>query len=1195
MEVSTADLVALHLGRAPSVESEGPAPNAVSIPGIGAALEIGVDAMADRIELLSALSTLKERGYVVEHTRAVEELDGERNVYELTEAGREHAAELRSRLREERITVRDEDREWTVPLSEVDQYLDPPALVRALSRLSEDDVLYLDRGEGRRFVDRRGPLGALLAALSATTVGEGRAVLVTGEAGVGKTTLVAELLDAAREAGCRVLEGVCRRDEADPYHPFRTALDGETPDATPSDPDPGDAPSPDLAAGAADLGFDLDVEPDDAGDADDPFDRSGLALIETDADADDLAAQRQALFADVVERLRRLAADRPVVLFVDDLHSADEATLELFEHVAGAVTDVPVLLVGTFRHEDLPADHPLVDLAADWPGTPPVPGVEDPHDVSPPIDADPGATPERFAVDLAPFDREVTATLVRRLLEDDPPAAFVDAVYERTGGNPLFVTETVARLRETGDVDPAVEVYPESPDAMPLPDRVEEAVDVRLDVLDERGRRVLETGALVGETVPYEVLAAAVDVPDPELRDYVDLLVDSRVWERAVADGGRPLGRRVHEDAADPELDRDRLGLRDRDPGEPDDGPDRRPESDAEWLRFSSGLVRETVVDRLPEGRARALHERIADAYVAVHGESARAGAVAHHYRAAERPADALEWSLRAGDRAREVYAHEVARDQYDAALELARALDDRATELSIVEQLGRVDRVLGETDRADERFEYVREHTDDDETRARVARLQSRMEGRRGAYEQAIHHADLGLAILGEADHVERARLLAHKGWAHVQRGEFDDARPVLEEAVAVAERLDDDAALGRALHNLATLEMSQHGADESAIDTIRRAVELRERAGDRSGVASSLNNLGGMYLRAGQLAAAREAFEQCLAINEAVGDAHGVLTVRNNLGKVHEARDDPDQALQYYRRVREDARDLGARQTLANALANAATVHQEYRYDLETARERLERSLELQRDLDNTRWKVNANLDLAQVRTAQGDLEAGLSHAERAHSLAREAGMDSSLCTAARFAGDVSTERGDYEHARDRHETALELALEYEEYPDKEAHTRASFVDTLVGLDRVEAAREQAAAAHDALERVHDTYDERYAERLTAYVDLARGTVHRAAGEYDRAAARMDDALERAEDLGMRQHAATIRYERGRLALDRGDHETGLRRLREARAAAEEVNFSLLIEKCEERIAAVAGDDGPRADDADDAPSGT
>ncbi len=1186
MKASTADLVALHLARAPSVKSEGTAPRAASIPGIGAALEIGVDAMADRIELLSALSTLKEQGHVVEHTRAVEGFDGERNVYALTEAGREHAAALRSRLRDERVTVRDEDREWTVPLAEVDQYLDPPALVRALSRLSEDGVLYLDRGEGRRFVDRRGPLSALLGALSATTAGEGRAVLVAGEAGVGKTTLVAELLDTAREADCRVLEGVCRRDEADPYHPFRTALDGVTPDAASSS---ADAPVPDLAAGAADLGFDLDVDTGET--AADPFDRSGLALIETDADADDLAAQRRVLFADVVDRLRRLAADRPVVLFVDDLHSADEATLELFDHVAGEVADVPVLLVGTFRHEDLPTRHPLTDLADDWPGAPPVPGVQDPHDVSPPVDADPDTTPERFTVDLAPFDREVTATLVRRLLDDDPPAAFVDAVSERTGGNPLFVTETVARLRETGDVDPAVEVYPESPDAMPLPDRVEEAVDVRLGVLDERSRRVLETGALVGETVPYEVLSAAVDVPEPELRDYVDLLVDSRVWERAVADGGRPLGRRAPDDA-DPDFDFDRERLSLEDPDDPDDGGsgDGGGDTDTggEWLRFSSGLVRETVVDRVPAERARALHERIADAYVAVHGESARPGAVAHHYREADRPADALEWYLRAGDRAREVYAHEVARDQYDTALALARELDDQVTELSIVEQLGRVDRVLGEADRADERFEYVREHTDDDETRARIARLQSRMEARRGAYEQAIHHADRGLAILDDGGHVERVRLRSNKGWAHVQRGEFDEARPVLEEAVTVAEDLADDAALGRALHTLATLEMSQHGADEAAIDTMRRAVELRERAGDRSGVASSLNNLGGMYLRAGELAAAREAFEQCLAINESVGDAHGVVTVRNNLGKVHEARDEPDRALEYYRRVREDAREMGARQTLANALANAASVHQEYRYDLDTARERLERSLELQRDLDNTRWKINANLDLAQVRTAQGDLEAGLSHAERAVSLAHEAGMDSRLCTAARFAGDVSTERGDYEHARDRHETALEKALEYEEYPDKEAHTRASFVDTLVGLDEVAAAREQAAAAHDTLERVRETYDERYAGRLTAYVDLARGTAHRAAGEYDRAATHMDDALDRAQTLSMRQYAATIRYERGRLALARGDRETGLRRLREARAAAADLNFALLVGKCNERIAAVENESDPQADDA-------
>jgi hypothetical protein len=61
------------------------------------------------------------------------------------------------------------------------------------------------------------------------------------------------------------------------------------------------------------------------------------------------------------------------------------------------------------------------------------------------------------------------------------------------------------------------------------------------------------------------------------------------------------------------------------------------------------------------------------------------------------------------------------------------------------------------------------------------------------------------------------------------------------------------------------------------------------------------------------------------------------------------------------------------------------------------------------------------------------------------------------------------------------------------------------------------------------------------------------------------------------------MRQYAARTRYERGRLALARGDRETGLRRLREARAAAADLNSGLLVEKCERRIAAVENDESP------------
>jgi tetratricopeptide (TPR) repeat protein/DNA-binding PadR family transcriptional regulator len=1237
MDPSTADLVALHLAASPVTDAAtagedtddattsdtdaagtGPAPRAAAVPGIGEALSIGADAMADRIELLSALSTLKERGHVVERTGPVEGLAGERNVYRLTPAGRDRAREVRERLRDRRVTARDGDREWRMPLADADRYLDDPALVRACARLTEDGVLYLDAEEEDRFVDRRRPLGALYAALSATAAGEARAVLVAGEAGVGKTTLVSELLGTARDWGCRVLKGGCRRDASEPYQPFRSALaDADLDDVDAPEDGEGDDLDPDDAA--ADLDLDpFGVDSDETDDADgtgdgptpsdaspgNPFDRSGLDLVATAGDTEEYEALRRALFADVTATLERLATDRPLVLFVDDLHSADEATLELFAHVAESVADAPVLLVGTFRHEDLPEDHRLATLTETWARPPAAAALPDPHDD--PLDAavDPEVTPSRFAVDLSPFGREETATLVRRLLTGaNPPESFLDALYEHTGGNPLFVTETVARLRETGAIDPTVDLYPTAAAELPVPDRVEEAVDVRLRTLDDRARRILAVGALVGETVPYDVLAAAVDVPEPELRDYVDVLVDSRVWERPVADGGERLDRRDPERAGDPgptptvaETDADAESGASRVPtAVPDvdvETPAEHavdpgsPAGDGEWLRFSSGLVRETVVDRVAPGRARAIHARIATALA--DGDAASPGAVAHHYREADRPAEALAWYRRAAERAREVYAHEVAVEQYEHALELARELGDDERELAVLERLARVHRVLGDLDRANEYFDRVRRATDDDDIRVRIASYQSRMESRRGAYEEAIHHADRGLAILDGEDCSQRVRLLAHEGGAHCQRGEFEAARAVLTEAVSVAEDLDDDAALGRALHNLATLEMSQGGVDAAAIETMRRAVELREAAGDRSGVASSLNNLGGMYLRAGELAAAREAFQQCLALNEAMGDAYGTLKVRNNLGKVHQSRDEPDRAIECYERVTDEARRLGARQTLANALANAAGVHQEHRYDLDTAEEYLERSLSIQRDLDNTRWKVNTNLDLANVRATAGDLEAGLSHAERALSLTRTAEMDDHRCTAERYVGDIRNERGDHERALEHHERALELARSFEAYPDKEVLTRASLVDTLVHLDRVEAAREQATAAREAADQASETYDERYPERLAVYADVAAGTALRAAGEYDAAESLLADAHARARRLGMDQHAATTSYERARLAAARGDHDAAGRRLRETRETALELDFRLLAEKCETRLADLdAGSDSGRATD--------
>ncbi len=292
VEADTRELALLAL-RGDDSDPDGE-PEAYSAVELAKRLDMGTETMADRIALFSTLSELIGEGLV--------ETDSgfEGRVYALTEAGRERADGVHETVTERRIEVRNGTNE-EIAVGEVDEYLSEPAVARALSRLRGDDVLYLEETVEEEFVDRDRERDAIARHVSRTRTGEGRVVMVTGGAGVGKTTFVEEAL--ASEHDLQVLDGIVRADTDQPYQAVREAIE------------------PALEQS--------------------PFDRPALEL----RDPDDLDRFRTALFADVANALLGLGQDGPVALFLDDLQNAGRPTLELVDALARRVQDGRVLLV----------------------------------------------------------------------------------------------------------------------------------------------------------------------------------------------------------------------------------------------------------------------------------------------------------------------------------------------------------------------------------------------------------------------------------------------------------------------------------------------------------------------------------------------------------------------------------------------------------------------------------------------------------------------------------------------------------------------------------------------------------------------------------------------------------------------------------------------------------------------------------
>jgi class 3 adenylate cyclase len=325
-------------------------------------------------------------------------------------------------------------------------------------------------------------------AIKRVVAGEGREILlISGEAGVGKSTFAAEVARQAYESGAGVLFGHCEEDLATPYQMFGEALTQWVRHASDAE----------LHAHIAGYGGDLV--------------RVVPALATRVADlppsrATDAETERFLLFASVVGLLSTLSERHPVVLVLDDLQWADKGSLLLLGHLAATDIAANVLVVGTFRDSELATADALRATL----------GVLYRH-------------PSVHRIELDGLDDHGVVALLEAIagysLEHDDEISLAHAVYRETDGNPFFVSQVLQHLVENGSLLQDASgrwVAAESFDAVLLPDSVREVIGGRVVRLGPSAGRVLSLAAVIGRDFDLALLAEAALTSEDEVLDLLD-------------------------------------------------------------------------------------------------------------------------------------------------------------------------------------------------------------------------------------------------------------------------------------------------------------------------------------------------------------------------------------------------------------------------------------------------------------------------------------------------------------------------------------------------------------------------------------------------------------------------------------------------------------------------------------------------
>lgn len=623
-------------------------------------------------------------------------------------------------------------------------------------------------------------------------------LLISGEPGVGKTRLVKELMTRAAVEKAVILTGECYSEEGAPYNPlaqvFRQALlrtiDGNK---TP----PADRVIADLLTIIPDLHSRF---PDVA-----PNPRLGPA------------DEQQRLYESVVEMMVWLAQGAAIMLFMDDAHWADRATLFLLRHLARRtrILNLPLMIVATYREVEL-------DEARPW------------HEVLNDLNR------ERLSlrIKLSRLDKPQTRNMLVTLFDEEITPELLDAIYYETEGNPFFIEEVVKALIDEGKIAYYNNQWHRpSMKEIVIPQSVRIAIQTRLTALPADVQEMLRMAAILGREFDDILIQQAVEFNDETLISILEKAEKSQLISETISN---QLGKVTYS--------------------------------------FVHALIHATIYESMSGLRRQRLHRRAAAAIEAV--RPADYEALAFHYQEGGDLERARQNAMKAGERALALYSNQDAERYFRLILELDGSEGEKATALlGLGQALFRESRFKESMDIWKQAIPIYQQLGDADKV-ARTYAFISSAARFLGDVEAGIALGEEGLALLkDQPTTLGMVALLRETGNSCTMRGWSDKAGSYFNLALEGADKLENDEEKAETLIRLAFELCFKQGERLEGQQMLQRALELAESSGLMVTAELAHTYMAEFYFNSGDIPLAMHHTNKAIQLSRELGLAHWEL----------------------------------------------------------------------------------------------------------------------------------------------------------------------------------------------------------------------------------------------------------------------------------------------------------------------------
>jgi len=691
-----------------------------------------------------------------------------------------------------------------------------------------------------------------------------------------------------------------------------------------------------------------------------------------------------------VETLVECAANnRPLVLVCEDLHWADPTSMDLLEQLLALANRVPLLFLCVFRLDTEHVSWRIKETAARL------------------------YRHRHTDLWLDPLSASESETLVGNLLQiEDLPPKLKWRILSHAEGNPFYVEEVIRSLIDIGAI--AREVgrgsltepsgrWQATQDVsnIPIPDTLHGVLMARIDRLQKEAKRVLQMAAVIGRIFLYRVLSA-IALEELELEKHLITLQREEM---------------IRERARLPEL---------------------------EYI-FKHELTREAAYNSLLKKERRIFHHQVAEALEQLFADriEEQVELLAYHWERAGETEKAINYLLQAGDRARRLGASLEAIDFYQLALQKA---PQGAVELQhIHESLGDVYLVnLSRHDEALEHYKSFLALTESEEDLARGARKVAGVYMLRGDLTEAQKYYETALARLSSLPPIaEASRVRFGLSFLFVSRNQLEEATQHAGASLEISRQIADTRGLADANKVLGVIA-TQQGDMEAACKYDERSLELYRELGDLPRTAQACNNVGDSYRLLGRMDRALEHLNEGLEVARRIGNTRDEALLLMTLAEVSLDQGQWKTAIAHLERALPLAEESGVATRLIEVHWIIGAAY-EGAGQLDDARRSLELAETLSRDTQHLQFMPQIYLNLARLDTSQGQFDEAQKYIELALDVAGPEPSDVFLGFIHHCYGHLHSRRSNWNDATAHLEESLRL-LERARLPVEVGKTRLS-----------------------------------------------------------------------------------------------------------------------------------------------------